>query len=79
MKNAVAFANMGCDAVHLTSKLTSAAKDARRAALKRWYTAEDFVDGVAFAVKRQPFKSIGVTFGVALGIGVLAGWLGTRK
>ena len=87
MKNATAyaldagqqFAKVGCDVVHLKSKLTSAAEDAKRAARRGWYAAEDFVDEVAFTVKRQPLKSIGVTFGVALGIGALAGWLVTRK
>ena len=87
MKSATAYtlntgrqlAKIGCGVVHLKSNWNSAAKDARRAVRRGWHTAEDFVDEVASTVKRQPLKSIGVTFGVALGIGALAGWLGTRK
>ena len=74
MKNATAYAlNAGeelarvrCNIVHMKSKLTSARDEARRAARKGRRAAEDFVDEVAFTVKRQPLKSIGVTFGVAL-------------
>jgi ElaB/YqjD/DUF883 family membrane-anchored ribosome-binding protein len=72
-------AKMGCNFVYLKSKLTHARADAGRAVRKGWRAAEDFVDEVAVTVKRQPLKSIGVTFGVALGIGTFAGWLVTRK
>jgi hypothetical protein len=34
---------------------------------------------MTIAVKRQPLKAIGVTFGVAFGIGTLAGWLVARR
>ena len=73
------FARMGCNVVQLKSQLKSAAKDVKRAARRSWYASGNFIDEVSFAVKRQPMKSMGITFGVALGIGALAGWLGTRK
>ena len=73
------FTKMGCNVVQLKSQFASAAEDARRAARKSWRAAEDVIDEVSIAVKKQPLKSIGITAGVALGIGGLAGWLGTRK
>ena len=87
MKNATAYAlntgrqlaKIGCGVVHLKSNWTNVARDARRAARRGWHTAEDIVDEVAIAVKRQPLESLCITFGVALGIGALLGWLGTRK
>jgi hypothetical protein len=63
----------------LKSNLTHATKDARRFVRKGRHAAEDFVNEVAVAVQRQPMKSIGITFGLALGVGALAGWLGTRR
>ena len=91
MKNAAAcalstgsdFARMGREAARLTSTLKNAAEDgvttARRAFRKNWNNAEDFVGEVAVAVKRHPLKSMGITFGVAFGIGALGGWLAKRK
>jgi hypothetical protein len=63
----------------MTSQVTNAAKDAKRAALKGWRAAEEFVDGVSYTIRKQPLKCMGITFGVAVGFGALAGWLGTRK
>jgi len=88
MKNATAayalntaerFAKIGSEVTHLKSNLISVAKDAKRAIRKGRYAAEQCVDEVSIAVKRRPLKSIGIAFGVALGIGALAGWLGTRR
>ncbi len=87
MRNAKAYAlnagqglaKIGCNIVHLRSKLTNAREDAGTVVRKGCRAAEDFADEVAFTVKRQPLKSIARTFGVALGIGTLTGWLVTRK
>jgi hypothetical protein len=91
MKNVAAFAlntgsrlaKMGCEAMNVKSALTSAAQDkftaATRAVRKSCYAASDFVDEVAMNVKRHPLKSTAITFGVAFGIGALAGWFSKRK
>jgi len=72
-------AKMGYELGQFKSNLFHVARDARRAALSGWRGAEDLVDDVSVAVKREPLKSMGLTFGVALGIGTLAGWLAARK
>ena len=79
LKTGRQFMKAGWEVVHLKSDLTNAAKDLRRVARKGRYAAEDFLNEVAVVVKRKPLKSIGITFGFALGVGALAGWLGTRK
>jgi hypothetical protein len=40
---------------------------------------EDRMDDVAHSIRRQPLKCTAMTFGVALGIGALAGWAGGRR
>lgn len=71
-------AKLGCEAVYLKSKWTTAAKEARRTARKTRHHAEDFLDEAAVRIKRRPLKSIGITFGAGLGIGTLAGWFRTH-
>lgn len=72
-------AKIGYDVGQFKSNLFHVAKDVRRAVRSGWRGAEDLVDDVTIAVRREPLKSIGLTFGVALGIGTLAGWFATRK
>jgi ElaB/YqjD/DUF883 family membrane-anchored ribosome-binding protein len=83
LHNGIRLAKVGCDAIHLKKTIINAAEDnitaAKRALRKSRYAAEDFADEVTFAVKRQPLKSIGITFGVGLGLGWFAGWLGARR
>jgi ElaB/YqjD/DUF883 family membrane-anchored ribosome-binding protein len=87
MKNAIAyalntsrqFAKLGADISHLKSNCGDTAQDFKRVAKKARYATTDFLDEVAIAVKREPLKSTGIAFGVGIGVGVLAGWLGTRK
>lgn len=55
------------------------ARDVRRTLRDGWCGAEDLVDDFTVAVKREPLKAIGLTFGVALGMGTLTGWLATRR
>jgi hypothetical protein len=38
-----------------------------------------FFDEIAIVAKRQPLKSAGFVFGLGIGVGALAGWLGARK
>lgn len=52
--------------------------DAKRLVRKGRYAAEDLVDETAYRIKREPFWSVGITFGVGLGVGAFAGWALTR-
>ena len=72
-------ARMGYEVGQFKSKLLHVVQDARRSARKGWRGAEDLADEAAFAVKRQPLKSVGLTFLVAFGIGTLATWATTRR
>jgi ElaB/YqjD/DUF883 family membrane-anchored ribosome-binding protein len=49
--------------------------DARRMVKRGVYAAEDFVDDTAHRIKKDPLRSVGITFGVGLGLGVVVGWL----
>jgi hypothetical protein len=87
MKNAIAyalntgrqFAKFGADVTHLKSNCADTARDFNRAVKKARYATIDFFDEVAFVVKKQPLKSTCIAFGVGIGFGALAGWLGTRR
>jgi hypothetical protein len=74
MKNATA-----CNVADLKSQFVSAAEDARLAARRGWRAAWGYVDDVKYGVKKEPLKSMCVTFGVAFGCGAFAAWLATRK
>ena len=52
--------------------------DAKRMIKKGRYAAEDLMDESAHRIKHDPFMSVGITFGVGLGLGIFAGWLVTR-
>ena len=53
--------------------------DARRAVRRGKYAAEDLIDETAYRIKRDPFSSIALTFGLGLGLGAVIGWLGKRN
>ena len=53
--------------------------DARRMAKKGRHAAEDLVDDTAYRIKKQPLRSVGITFGVGLGLGMLTGWMMGRN
>lgn len=53
--------------------------DARRMAKRGLYAAEDVVDDTAHLIKKDPWLSVGVTFGVGLGLGATIGWLVGHK
>jgi ElaB/YqjD/DUF883 family membrane-anchored ribosome-binding protein len=74
---------------HLTHKVSKAKvliddvlEDGKRKAermLRRGVVAtEDGVEDTTYFIKRHPWQSVGTAFGVGAGLGMLAGWLGTR-
>jgi hypothetical protein len=87
MKKAIAFAlNTGCKFAkigrefnHLKSNLSDTAQDVTRVVRKARHATEDFFDEVTIVAKRRPLKSAGIVFGLGIGVGALAGWLGARK
>lgn len=87
MKKAIKYAvNTGCRFVKIgtelnrwKSNMADSAEDVSRAARKARHAAEDFLDDAATVMKKQPLKSAGIAFGVGIGVGAVAGWLGTRK
>lgn len=53
--------------------------DATRRTIKRSQrAAEDLVDETAHCIKRDPLRSVAVTFGAGIGLGALIGWLTAR-
>ena len=53
--------------------------DAKRMVKRGVYAAEDLVEDTAHRIKKDPFSSVGITFGVCMGIGIFVGWLIARK
>lgn len=51
----------------------------RRAVKKGRRAAEDLIDDAEYQVKQHPFGSVGVSFGVGLGLGALIGILLARS
>lgn len=79
LKTGCQFANFGGEFNHLKSDLADTAHDVTRVIRKARHAAEDLLDEVSTVVKRQPLRSAGIVFGLGVGAGALAGWLGTRK
>ena len=52
---------------------------AKRLVKKGEYAAEDLLDETAHLIKHDPFRSVGITFGVGFGLGILVGWLLTHQ
>ena len=73
---------LGAEAARLKVRASHAVEDtmfeARRLAKRGRYAAEDLVDD-AYRIKRDPLRSVAITFAVGLGIGALAGWLTGRS
>src|SRR6266404_8769729 len=73
---------LGAEASRLKVRASHAVEDAmteaRRMAKRGRYAAEDLVDETAHRIKRDPLRSIAVTFGIAFGLGALTAWLATR-
>jgi hypothetical protein len=83
LNTAAKLAQAGSTADGLKAAFAEAADDgiktAKRVVRNGRMAAEDFMDEAVFVVKRNPVKSIAVTFGVAFGIGALASWVAFRK
>ena len=74
---------LGAEASRLKVRASHAVGDAvteaRRLAKRGRYAAEDLVDETAYRIKRDPLRSVAITFAVGLGVGALAGWLAGRS
>ena len=74
---------LGAEAARLKARAAHAVEDtmveARRLAKRGRYAAEDLVDETTYRIKRDPLRSVAITFAVGLGIGALAGWLTGRS
>ena len=79
LKSGCQFAKFGGEFNHLKSNLADTAQDVTRVIRKARHGTEDFLDEVSIVVKRQPLRSAGIVFGLGIGVGALAGWLGTRR
>lgn len=53
--------------------------DAERLAKRGKHAIEDAIDDATYHIKKQPWSSVGYVFGAGLGIGVVTGWLLTRR
>lgn len=51
----------------------------KRMAKRGRHATEDFVDDTAHRIKQDPLRSVGITFGIGLGLGAIIGLLVTRK
>lgn len=74
---------VGVEAARLKVQASHAVEDtivgARRLAKRGRYAAEDLVDDATYRIKRDPLRSVAITFAVGLGVGALAGWLAGRS
>lgn len=73
------FAQAGIEMDKMKVKMAQAVDDgveaARRAVRRGRNAAEDVIDDTAYAIKHEPLKSVAITFGVGVGLGVVIGWL----
>lgn len=53
--------------------------DVKQLAKEGERAAEGLVSDTAHLIKHDPLRSVGITFGVGLGLGIFAGWLLTRR
>jgi hypothetical protein len=83
IKTGTKLVKAGSEVIYLKSALTDAARDpivaTRRVIRKGQYAAEDFVDEMVLAIRKGPFRAIGISLGVGFGIGLLAGWIKGRE
>jgi hypothetical protein len=83
LKTGMQLAKVGYRVVNLRSNLSNVSRAGittmKRAVRKNWRAAEDLVDDVSRSVKKQPLRALGITFGLAFGMGTLAGALTRRK
>ncbi len=72
-------AKAGLKVDQIKEKVTNAFEDgmvdARRMVRRGRYAAEDLVEDTAHMIKKDPWVSVGVTFGVGVVLGATIGWL----
>ena len=75
-------AKAGCKVIQMKSNFDEAKQEPmiamKRAVRKARYTAQDFSDQMILDIRKQPLKAMGITFGIAFGVGVAAGWFVKR-
>lgn len=81
--NAIKFAHVAHEAAKAKVLLDDAIEDGkremRRLASRGYETAEDLMENTTHYIKRNPWRSIGFTLGVAGVTGLFVGWLLTRN
>lgn len=74
---------VGIDMAILKKKLTNAVDDAivdaERMAKHGRRAIEDTIDDTTYLIKKNPWQSVGYAAGAGLGVGLVAGWLITRR
>jgi ElaB/YqjD/DUF883 family membrane-anchored ribosome-binding protein len=72
-------AQVGVEASRIKTRASHAFEDAvveaKRLAKRGRYAAEDLVDDAAYRIKRDPLRSVAITFGAGFALGLVAGWL----
>ncbi len=73
------FAKAGLKVEEIKEKVSHAIEDgmvdARRMVKRGRYAAEDLVEDTAHRIKKDPWVSVGITFGVGVVFGATIGWL----
>ena len=83
LDTATKIADVGFDVGMLKKRLENAVDDAtadaERLAKRGRHAVEDMVDDTTYLTKKNPLRSVGYAAGAGLGIGLIAGWLLTRR
>jgi ElaB/YqjD/DUF883 family membrane-anchored ribosome-binding protein len=83
LNTATKIADVGFDVGILKKRLENAVDDAAadggRLAKKGRHAVEDIVDDTTYLIKKNPLRSVGYAAGAGLGVGLIAGWLLTRR
>lgn len=76
-------AKAGLQVDRLKDKVTNAFEDgmvdARRMVKRGRYAAEDLIEDTTHKIKKEPWASVGITFGVGVVFGATIGWLVGHK
>lgn len=83
LETAGKIAETGIDIAELKKRVEYAVEDAvmdaERIAKHGKYAVEEVVEDATHYIKKNPWQSVGYTAGAALGVGLVAGWLMTRR
>ena len=83
LETAGRIAETGLDVGVLKKRLENAVEeaviDAERIAKHGRHALEDAVEDTTYWIKKNPWQSVGYAAGAGVGIGLLAGWLMTRR